>query len=74
MSKSMASTVNLFLVSFATSLNFLLGLVKFINILDIQYYYFYSPKTINIVVFSPEIDLWIWIVSFILIISETLLI
>jgi hypothetical protein len=74
MSKSMASTIDLFLVSFAASVNFLLGFVKFINILDIQYYYFYSPKTINIVIFSPELDLWIWIVSLIFIISETLLI
>lgn len=74
MSKSIASVVDLFLISFVTSINFLLGLVKFINILDIQYYYFYSPKTINIVIFSPEIDLWIWIVSLIFIILETLLI
>lgn len=74
MSRSMASTIDLYLIYFSTSLNFLLGLVKLINILDIQYYYFYSPKTINIVIFSPEIDLWIWIVSLIFIISETLLI
>jgi len=62
--------LNFFLVTLATSVNVILGSLKFINLLDIKFYYFYSPKVVNIVIFSPSTDLWIWSVSLFFIILE----
>ena len=65
--------LNLFLATLAASVTVLFGLFTFINALHIRYYYLYSPKTVNIVIFSPSVDLWVWIVSLLFIVFETVL-
>jgi len=52
----------------------LFGLFKLVNLLDIRFYLLYSPKTVNIVIFSPAADLSIWIVSLLLAVLEMLLV
>jgi hypothetical protein len=47
----------------AVAINILFGLVKLIDLLGIEFNYFYSPKVIDIVIFSSSVDLWIWAVS-----------
>ncbi|MCP8314404.1 MAG: hypothetical protein H3Z53_08565 [archaeon] len=58
------------LIILATSVNILFGLVKMINLFSIRFYYFYSLNVINITIFSPSIDWWIWCISLLLIIVE----
>ncbi|NWG09039.1 MAG: hypothetical protein HXX80_01785 [Nitrososphaerales archaeon] len=57
----------------AISINILFGLVKLINLLNIEFYYFYSTNVIDIVIFSPLIDLLIWFISLLFITAEILL-
>ncbi len=66
--------LNFFLATMATAVTVLFGLFKLINLLDIRFYLLYSPKTVNIVVFSPTADLSIWIVSLLLAVLEMLLV
>jgi len=68
-----ALLANFFLCTLASSLSVLFGLFKFIYALDIRFYYSYSPQVVNIAVFSPSIDFWMWIVSFLFIILEMFL-
>jgi hypothetical protein len=65
--------LNFFVSTLATTLNVFFGLLKFINLLGIKYYYNYSPKVVDIVVFSPTVDSWIWIFSLLVILLETVL-
>ena len=65
--------LNFFLITLATSVNVFFGFLRFVNLLGIRFYYLYSPKVINIVVFSPAIDLWMWGASFSFIMLEILL-
>src|SRR5271157_995095 len=66
--------LNFFLATLATAATVLFGLFKLINLLDIRFYLLYSPKTVNIVIFSPTIDLSIWVVSLLLVVLEMLLV
>lgn len=66
--------IRFFLTTLATSVNVLFGFLKFTNALEIKFYHFYSPKIISIMIFSPSIDFWIWIVSLLFIILDMLLI
>lgn len=66
--------LNFFLATLATAVIFLFGLFKLINLLDIRFYLLYSPKTVNIVIFSPTTDLSIWIISLLLSVLEMLLV
>jgi hypothetical protein len=65
---------NYFLCILATSLNVLFGFFKFADALNIIFYYRYSPRVINIVVFSNSIDFRIWIFTFVLIVLEMFLV
>ncbi|MGA2308611.1 MAG: hypothetical protein ABSG57_03555 [Candidatus Bathyarchaeia archaeon] len=65
--------LNFFLASLATAVTVLFGLFKLINLLDIRFYLLYSPNTVNIVIFSPTVDLSIWVVSLLLAVLEMLL-
>jgi hypothetical protein len=65
---------NFFLCTLATSLNVLFGFFKFADALNIRFFYYYSPRVIDIVVFSNSIDFWIWISSFVLIMLEIILV
>jgi hypothetical protein len=58
----------------AISVNILFGSVRLINLLNITFNYFYSPKIIDIVIFSPSADLWIWAASLLFTLSAMLLI
>jgi hypothetical protein len=66
--------LNFFLATLATAVTVLFGLFKLINLLDIRFYLLYSPKTVNIVIFSPTVDLSIWVVSLLLAVLEMLLV
>jgi hypothetical protein len=65
--------LNFFLATLATAVTVLFGLFKFINLLDIRFYLLYSAKTVNIVIFSPTVDLSIWAVSLLLTVLEMLM-
>jgi hypothetical protein len=64
--------LNFFLATLATAVTVLFGLFKLINLLNIRFYLLYSPKTVNIVIFSPTVDLSIWVVSLLLAVLEML--
>lgn len=55
--------MNFYLTTLSMSVNALFGLLKFANALEIRFYYFYSPRIINVTIFSPTIDFWIWTIS-----------
>ncbi len=57
-------SANFLLITLASAINILFGFVELVNLLGIKFYYFYSPKVVNIVFFSPVLDLAVWIVSF----------
>ena len=65
-------SVNFLLLTLASAVNVLFGFVQLVNLLGVKYYYFYSPKIINIVFFSPAVDLAVWIISFAVIVSVVL--
>ncbi len=65
-------SVSFLLITLASSVNVFFGFVQLANLLGIKYYYFYSPKIIDIVIFSPVLDLAVWIVSFVVIVSVVL--
>jgi hypothetical protein len=65
--------LNFFLATLGTAVTVLFGLFKLINLLNIRFYLLYSPKTVNIVIFSPTVDLSIWVVSLLLAVLEMLL-
>jgi hypothetical protein len=65
--------LNYYLIVLATSVNVLLGLVEFVNLVGIRFYYFYSSQIVNIVFFSPAIDLWIWSVTLLFIVADIFL-
>lgn len=67
------STLGFFSLNIVIAINILFGTFKLISLLHIQFYYFYSPRTIDIAIFSPNIDLWIWAASLLLIASTVLL-
>ncbi|MGD0159082.1 MAG: hypothetical protein ABSB89_02160 [Candidatus Bathyarchaeia archaeon] len=69
-----ALLLNFFLATLATAVTFLFGLFKLINLLDIRFYLLYSPMTVNIVIFSPTVDLSIWVVSLLVAVLEMLLV
>jgi len=58
------------LIIMANSVNILFGLLILIDLLNIRFYYFYSQNIINITIFSPSIDWWIWCISLLFIIVE----
>ena len=56
------------------TLSLFFGFLKLVNLLGIKYLYFYSPKIVSIVIFSPIVDLWVWVVSlFVLAVGALLL-
>lgn len=65
--------LNFVLITLATSVNAFLGLLKFINLLNITFYYRNIPKVVNVAIFSPTVDLWIWSVSLLFIVLVTFL-
>lgn len=65
-------TLNFFLAILGATLNLVFGFFKLINLLNIRFYYFYFPQTINIIIFSPAIDWAIWVFSLLLIAFEML--
>jgi hypothetical protein len=65
-------TLNFFLAISGATLNVLFGSFKLINLLNIRFYYLYSPQTINIVIFSPAVDWAIWVFSLLLVVFELL--
>lgn len=67
------SRVSFSSIVIAVSINILFGLVRLINVLGIMFNYFYSPKVIDIVIFSASIDLWIWGASLLFIVLAMLL-
>jgi hypothetical protein len=67
------STLGFSSLIIVTAINILFGTFKLINLLQIEFYYFYSPRTIDIAIFSPIIDLWIWAASLLLITSTVFL-
>lgn len=54
----------LFLLCMAVNVFF--GALMVINWLKIEFYQYYSPRIIRLIIFSPAIDWWIWISSLIL--------
>jgi hypothetical protein len=57
------SRLSFYSIVSAVSINILFGSVKLINLLSVRFNYFYSPKVIDIVIFSSSVDLWIWAAS-----------
>jgi hypothetical protein len=57
----------------AAAINVLFGMIKLINLLGVEFNYFYSPRVINIVIFTPSVDLWVWAVSLLFTLSVMLL-
>ncbi|MEM3437407.1 MAG: hypothetical protein QXP55_02570 [Nitrososphaerales archaeon] len=62
--------LNFLLIVLAISINILFGFLNLINLLNIKFYYFYSLNIVNITIFSPSIDRWIWCISLLIIIIE----
>ena len=56
----------------AAVLNLLFGFFKLLNLLQIRYFLFYSPKIVDIVIFSQEVDFWIWAISLFTIVTIVL--
>ena len=76
MSKQVSRTflqLNFFLIIAAASANVLFGLLKFVNLLHIVSYYGYNPLVIDVAIFSPTVDLWIWGSSVLFILLEAFL-
>jgi len=69
-----SSRLAFYSIMLAVSINILFGFVRLINLLSIRFNYFYSPKVIDIVIFSSSTDPWIWGASLLFIISAIFLI
>jgi len=67
------STVSFASIIAAVTINIFFGLIKLVNLLNIEFNYFYSPRVIDIVIFSSSIDLWMWAGSLLFILSTMLL-
>lgn len=65
-------SANYLLITLASAVNVLFGFVQLVNLAGVKFYYFYSPKVVNIVFFSPALDLVIWIASLVVIASVVL--
>jgi len=63
-------SVNFFLLTLSSSVNVFFGFIELVNLLDVRFYDFYSIKVIHFVIFSPALDLEIWLVSLIVIVLE----
>lgn len=57
------SRLSILSIALAVSVNTLFGSLRLINLLNIAFNYNYVPEVINIVIFSPFADLWIWAFS-----------
>ncbi len=68
-----ALTLNYVFMILVTSICLLFGMVQFINLLGIKFFYDYSPKIIDLIIFTPAADFWIWAISLLIIVSEILL-
>ena len=65
--------LDFFVLVFASSVSVFFGFLRFVNLLKIQYFYFYVPKIVSLVVFSGRVDLWVWGVSLFVVVLEVLL-
>jgi len=65
--------LNYFLITLASSVNAFFGFIKLVNLLGIRFYYFYSHEIVDIVIFSPSLDLWVWSVTLLVMIVEMFL-
>lgn len=63
-SSSALSLPYLFLL--VEAVNGFFGALTIVNWLKLEFYQYYSPKIIRLIIFSPAIDWWIWISSLIL--------
>ncbi len=68
-----ALTLNYLFMILVTSTCLILGTFQFINLLGIKFFYDYSPKIINLIIFTPAVDSWIWASSLLIIICEVIL-
>ena len=65
--------LDFFVLVLASSVSVFFGFLRFVNLLEIQYFYFYVPKIVSLVVFSGRVDLWVWGVSLFVVVLEVLL-
>ena len=63
-------SINFLLIALASSVNVFFGFLKLVDLLGLRFYYFYSSKVVNIVIFSSALDWAIWVTSFIIILLE----
>jgi hypothetical protein len=66
--------LNFFLATLAGAVTILFGFFKLINLLGIRFYFLYSPKTVNIVISSPIVDVSIWVISLLIVVLEMLVV
>ena len=62
--------INFLIIALASSVNVFFGFLKLLDLLGVRFYYFYSAKVVNIVIFSASLDWSIWLISSIIILSE----
>jgi hypothetical protein len=57
-----ASKINLsfVVIVLAFPTNIMFGAFRLINLVNVRFLYFYSPKVINIIIVSPAIDSYVW--------------
>ena len=48
-------------------INLFFGFIKFANVFSIKFFYFYSPKIVNLSIFGSSLDWLIWELSFLFI-------
>jgi len=65
--------INFLLFALFCSVNIFFGFVKFVNFFSIKFYYFYSPKIVDISIFGNLLDWVVWGVSFFVILAEVFL-
>ena len=65
--------LDFFVLVLASSVSVFFGFLRFVNLLEIQYFYFYVPKVVSLVVFSGRVDLWVWGASLFVVVLEVLL-
>jgi hypothetical protein len=66
--------ISFFTAALASSVNVLFGLIKLANLMEIRFYYYYSPKVVNITILSPSTDFWVWMVSLLFTLGTVILI
>ena len=67
-------SLNYFFMILATSTFVLFGFFQFINLWGIRFFYVYTPKIVDLIVFSPGLDSWIWASSLLIVVIEVLVV